>query len=288
MNARVSYSFQRFSYGACPARSRGNPMISLWLSVDPLAGEYPSMSPYNYTAGNPINLVDPDRRGIFKAIGNIFKRIYNGIYNVFVSCPSQKRYVHKTIREAWAEPEFPLTLIQKLRRPKPYRRPYHKVWRQPVSALNLPSIEAIDNEISISNVHLNSINSETSELKFSYSSNIVTPTSSKFINGKLVEMHVGLPVDKTSLDELNSLATLLNSNKNLKIMILFPHQNEGYPEYMLQHLKERNEMEFEVLAKYLMKLGVSSNQLYWGIYHTHIKNPMDKKGKKLPLWIKIY
>ncbi len=64
MNARVSYSFQRFPYGArygaCPARSRGNPKISLWLSVDPLAGEYPSVSPYVYTVSNPINFFDPD------------------------------------------------------------------------------------------------------------------------------------------------------------------------------------------------------------------------------------
>jgi len=34
--------------------------LSVWLSVDPLAGNYPSMSPYMYTAGNPIMLVDPD------------------------------------------------------------------------------------------------------------------------------------------------------------------------------------------------------------------------------------
>ncbi len=63
MNARVSYSFQRFSYGvryvACPARSRGNPKVSLWLSVDPLAGEYPGISPFAYTYGNPVRFVDP-------------------------------------------------------------------------------------------------------------------------------------------------------------------------------------------------------------------------------------
>ncbi len=34
--------------------------ISVWLSVDPLADKYPSMSPYMYTAGNPVMLVDPD------------------------------------------------------------------------------------------------------------------------------------------------------------------------------------------------------------------------------------
>ena len=30
-----------------------------WLSVDPLAEKYFSMSPYNYVAGNPIKYIDP-------------------------------------------------------------------------------------------------------------------------------------------------------------------------------------------------------------------------------------
>jgi len=34
--------------------------LSVWLSVDPLADKYPSMSPYMYVAGNPVMLVDPD------------------------------------------------------------------------------------------------------------------------------------------------------------------------------------------------------------------------------------
>jgi RHS repeat-associated protein len=33
--------------------------ISVWLSVDPMADKYPSMSPYMYLAGNPVMLVDP-------------------------------------------------------------------------------------------------------------------------------------------------------------------------------------------------------------------------------------
>ena len=39
-----------------------NPSIVLWLSTDPLQGKYPGMSPYNYCAGNPVKLVDPDGR----------------------------------------------------------------------------------------------------------------------------------------------------------------------------------------------------------------------------------
>ncbi len=39
--------------------------LSVWLSVDPLAKEYPSLSPYMYVAGNPVKLVDPDGNRIY-------------------------------------------------------------------------------------------------------------------------------------------------------------------------------------------------------------------------------
>jgi RHS repeat-associated protein len=44
-----------------------DPKISVWLSVDPLAHEYPSWSPYVFTINDPINLVDPDGRKVAKA-----------------------------------------------------------------------------------------------------------------------------------------------------------------------------------------------------------------------------
>ena len=34
--------------------------LSVWLSVDPMADKYPSLSPYAYVANNPVILVDPD------------------------------------------------------------------------------------------------------------------------------------------------------------------------------------------------------------------------------------
>ena len=37
-----------------------NPDLSLWLSVDPMSDKYPSLSPYNYCAWNPIRIIDPD------------------------------------------------------------------------------------------------------------------------------------------------------------------------------------------------------------------------------------
>ena len=38
--------------------------ICQWLSIDPMADKYPSLSPYNYCADNPVILVDPDGRDI--------------------------------------------------------------------------------------------------------------------------------------------------------------------------------------------------------------------------------
>ncbi len=44
-----------------------DPQTGRWLSVDPLAGKYPSLSPYNYVANNPLKHIDPDGRKIVYA-----------------------------------------------------------------------------------------------------------------------------------------------------------------------------------------------------------------------------
>ena len=38
--------------------------LSIWLSVDPMAGKYPSLSPYVYCADNPVRLVDPNGKEV--------------------------------------------------------------------------------------------------------------------------------------------------------------------------------------------------------------------------------
>ena len=47
-----------FSYFG--ARYYDSDLMTGWLSVDPLADKYPSLSPYNYCALNPIRVVDPN------------------------------------------------------------------------------------------------------------------------------------------------------------------------------------------------------------------------------------
>ncbi|GEM56634.1 hypothetical protein B0A58_01815 [Flavobacterium branchiophilum NBRC 15030 = ATCC 35035] len=39
-----------------------DPRVSIWMSVDPLAEKFPSLSPYNYCLNNPVNLIDTDGR----------------------------------------------------------------------------------------------------------------------------------------------------------------------------------------------------------------------------------
>ena len=47
-----------FSYFG--ARYYDSDLMTGWLSVDPMADKYPSLSPYAYCANNPVKLVDPD------------------------------------------------------------------------------------------------------------------------------------------------------------------------------------------------------------------------------------
>lgn len=47
-------------YGVCPDKLIGNPRVSTWWGVDPLANKYPTYSPYTYTLNNPVRYIDPD------------------------------------------------------------------------------------------------------------------------------------------------------------------------------------------------------------------------------------
>ena len=47
------------------ARYYWSEVLTGWLSVDPMADKYPSISPYAYCAWNPVKLVDPDGREVY-------------------------------------------------------------------------------------------------------------------------------------------------------------------------------------------------------------------------------
>ena len=48
------------------ARYMDHELMTMWLSVDPMADKYPSVSPYAYCAWNPVKLVDPDGRDVWE------------------------------------------------------------------------------------------------------------------------------------------------------------------------------------------------------------------------------
>lgn len=66
-------------YGYFGARYMDHELMTMWLSVDPMADKYPSISPYAYCAWNPVKLVDPDGREVInrhtKNIENLKKKI---------------------------------------------------------------------------------------------------------------------------------------------------------------------------------------------------------------------
>ena len=47
-------------FGYFGVRYMDHELMTMWLSVDPLADKYPSISPYAYCVWNPVKLTDPD------------------------------------------------------------------------------------------------------------------------------------------------------------------------------------------------------------------------------------
>ena len=58
--------------------------LGRWLSVDPLAGKYPNMSPYVGIGNNPLMFVDPDGRTIVPSdafTASRYGAVYNNLYD---------------------------------------------------------------------------------------------------------------------------------------------------------------------------------------------------------------
>ena len=54
-------------YGYFGARYMDHELMTMWLSVDPMADKYPSISPYAYCVWNPVKLIDPDGRDWYQS-----------------------------------------------------------------------------------------------------------------------------------------------------------------------------------------------------------------------------
>ena len=64
-------------YGYFGARYMDHELTAMWLSVDPMADKYPSISPYAYCAWNPIKFVDPNGLEKIKAFKSTDKNAKN-------------------------------------------------------------------------------------------------------------------------------------------------------------------------------------------------------------------
>ena len=82
----IKYNEQRdeeTGYGYFGARYMDHELMTMWLSVDPMADKYPGISPYAYCAWNPVRLVDPDGRELTDfydiSTGEHLKHVEDGI-----------------------------------------------------------------------------------------------------------------------------------------------------------------------------------------------------------------
>ena len=57
-------------YGYFGARYMDHELMTMWLSVDPMADKYSNISPYAYCHWNPIKLVDPDGQEDYQVDNN--------------------------------------------------------------------------------------------------------------------------------------------------------------------------------------------------------------------------
>ena len=83
-----------------------NSELSVWLSTDPMADKYPSLTPYNYCANNPVKLIDPNGMEIWisdDATGTSFKYENGNLYNkdgTIYKIPYLKSNFLKSVRNA--------------------------------------------------------------------------------------------------------------------------------------------------------------------------------------------
>ena len=88
--------------------------LSIWLSVDPMAHKYPSLSPYVYCANNPVKLVDPNGEEWVDADGNKItdhSKIKVYIFYDPESFSSQTKQMYKDAIEKYGEGSVALSSV---------------------------------------------------------------------------------------------------------------------------------------------------------------------------------
>ena len=78
-------------YGYFGARYMDHELMTMWLSVDPMADKYPGISPYAYCAWNPVKLVDPDGRFPIKTHKEI---VSTALSNTTIAPSVQKKILY--------------------------------------------------------------------------------------------------------------------------------------------------------------------------------------------------
>ncbi len=70
-----------------------DPRIGRWLAVDPLAGKYSSLSPYNFVGNSPIIFVDPDGRSIKPSDAKAQGQLDQAFNKYFGSLPEVQAHI---------------------------------------------------------------------------------------------------------------------------------------------------------------------------------------------------
>lgn len=76
-----------------------DPAIGRWLSVDPLAAEFPAWSPYNYVMSNPLSNTDPDGRDVVCQSEADCERAVNDIQELYEGAPVKVQKYKVTTRK---------------------------------------------------------------------------------------------------------------------------------------------------------------------------------------------
>ncbi len=76
-----------------------DPRVGRWLSMDPLQAKYPDLSPYNFCANDPVNLMDPDGNEIHAAY--IQDRWGRNKYVIVTSDVLDHQYVYNRLTKQW-------------------------------------------------------------------------------------------------------------------------------------------------------------------------------------------